>query len=54
MKISSTQGADNGGGMTRTKTAYSKGVLTPIEIKAREELFTIWTDRKPEDSLELM
>lgn len=37
-RISSTQEADNGGGMTRTKTAYSKGVLTPTEIKAREEL----------------
>lgn len=38
MKISSIQGAENGGGASRKKSHNSKGVLTPVEIKAREEL----------------
>lgn len=57
MQISSTQESGERRGLSRIKTAYSKGVLTPVEIKAREELYR-WIDRKPEnslrDSLELM
>ena len=51
MQISSRQEAENGGGVSRKKTHNSKGVLTPVEIKAREELYRRWKDRKPEISL---
>ena len=35
MQISSRAGADNGGRVSRTKTAYSKGYITPSKSRAR-------------------
>lgn len=57
MQISRPDEAGNGWTVSHTIIAYSKRVLTSVEIHSREELYR-WTDRKPEnslrDSLELM